>query len=122
MKILLVDDNANMRSTIASFLHSDDNEIIELEDGEKAVEQYENIKPDWVLMDIKMGKLNGLDATKMIKQKFPDAHIAIVTNYSDNVYRICAEKVGADAFVSKQNLYQLKNIIGRQAASSKWKV
>ncbi len=111
MKILIVDDSKEMRNMIAEMLKSNLNQIFESEDGDEAVEQYEKIKPDWVLMDIKMKRMNGLEATIKIKQKYPDARIAIVTRYDDKFFRIYAAKVGAEAFISKQNLSDLKKII-----------
>ncbi len=79
VKIMVVDENKEMRKMIAELLTSEKNEIIELEDGDDAVEQYGKIKPDWVLMDINMKTVNGLEAAKRIKENFPDAHIAIVS-------------------------------------------
>lgn len=79
VKIMVVDENKEMRKMIAELLTSEKNEIIELEDGDDAVEQYGKIKPDWVLMDINMKTVNGLEAAKRIKDNFPDAHIAIVS-------------------------------------------
>ena len=114
MKILVVDDCARMRKIIATFLGSEDNEIFELRDGQEAVELYGKIKPDWVLLDIKMNRLNGFEAASKIKAEYPDAHIIFVTNHDENSYRKYATKLGADGFVSKQNLSELKEVINKK--------
>jgi CheY-like chemotaxis protein len=111
VKILIVDDNEKMRNIIVELLKGDNHDIVELEDGEEAAKQYGSIKPDWVLMDIKLKKKNGFEASMIIKQNFPDARIAFVTKYDDKHYRRYAEKIGADAFISKQNLFELKKVI-----------
>jgi len=111
MKILIVDDNPKMRKVIAAMLNAGNNEIFELEDGGDAIEQYGIINPDWVLMDMKMKRMNGLEASKIIKKNYPDAHIAIVTNYDGKFYRNSAKKAGADFFLSKQNLPELRELL-----------
>ena len=111
MKIFIVDDNKEMQAMIASILQVDGIEIFELQDGEEAIEQYGIHHPDWVLMDIKMKRVNGLEASKIIKSKYPDARIAIVTNYDSKLYRNYAAKIGVDVFISKQNLMELQNLV-----------
>jgi len=111
VKILVVDDNTNMRKTIKSFVAFGDNQLFEAADGKEAIEIYSKILPDWVLMDIKMKNLNGFEATRQIKLSFPDAHIAIVTNYDTKYYKKSAQKAGADLFISKQNLVDLRKIL-----------
>ena len=111
MKILIVDDNQKMRKIIAAMLNAGNNEIFELEDAGDAIEQYGIINPDWVLMDIRMKRMNGLEASKIIKKHYPDAHIAIVTNYDGKSYRNTAKKAGADFFLSKQNLPELRELL-----------
>ncbi len=106
-----MDDSKEMRNIIVSLLDARNLEVFELEDGDEAVIQYGAIKPDWVLMDIKMKRMNGLEAAKKIKENYPDAHIAVVTKYDNKFFRMKAAKAGAEMFVSKQNLLELKKII-----------
>ncbi len=111
MKIMVVDDNKDMRKMIADLIHAGSNEIYELEDGDEAVAMFGKIRPDWVLMDIKMKRMNGLEAAKRIKERYHDARIVIVSKYDDKFFRIFAAKVGAEKFVSKQNLLELRSIL-----------
>lgn len=104
MKILIVDDNKEMRATIAQNVKSEADQIFECDDGDEAIKYYEKHLPDWVLMDIKMKRVSGLTATHEIKKHYPEAKIIIVTNHGGDVFRKAAVNAGADGFFSKKNL------------------
>jgi len=114
MKLLLVEDNAKMRSTIRKILErnlKDIEQIIECEDGEEAVRLYRNFRPDWVLMDIELEKLDGLTATKMITEMDLTANVLIVTQYDDPSYREAARDAGATDYILKDDLNDILKII-----------
>jgi CheY-like chemotaxis protein len=111
MKLLIVEDNAGMRRLIKSLVQDIADDVVECEDGAEALEAYTEFLPDWVLMDIKMAKVDGLTATQKIKSAFPDAHICIVTDYGDQKTRQAASAAGASAYVLKEELYQLRALI-----------
>ncbi len=111
MKILIVDDNKQMRFAVKSLISHESIEFYEASDGAEGVEVYNKILPDWVIMDIKMEKLNGIEATKQIKKSNPSANIIILTNYDTKYYHKAAINAGAGYFLSKQNLIELKSII-----------
>jgi len=89
----------------------DADSIYECEDGVTAYESYERYRPDWVFMDIKMKQLDGIAATQKITTVYPDAKIIIVTQFDDEFLRSEAKSVGAYAYVIKENIYELPNII-----------
>jgi len=110
MNILIADDNNKLREMIKEILaeyldtvHS----IIECKDGAEAITQYEKHHPDWVLMDIEMGIMDGIAASKKIIQKYPQAKIMIVTQYNDAAYREAAKKMGVIAYVLKEDLVDI---------------
>lgn len=75
MKILIVDDSMRMRNMIKSMLRlkqtaHDALEFFECVDGTTAITEYEKVHPDWVLMDIAMKNMNGLNASAVIKKAF----------------------------------------------------
>lgn len=111
MIFLIVDDNANARKLIREIIEQDGDIIYECNDGQQSIEIYKLVKPDWVLMDIKMEKMDGISATKTIKKNYPDANIAIVTGYNDNYLKKEAEKAGANVFITKDNLLTLNLVI-----------
>ena len=83
-------------------------------DGAQALTVYRQYRPDWVLMDIKMKEMDGLAATAQIKSAFPSAHIIIVTGYDDTRLRQAAQTAGACAYVNKENLLELREILIRK--------
>jgi len=108
---MIVDDNLDMLKLIQQEVCSEQDIIVECSDGEDAITAYSKHLPDFVLMDIKMNKINGITATKMIVDKFPDARIIIITNYDTTIFRNVAKKAGAIAFVSKENLFEVKDYL-----------
>lgn len=110
MKILIAEDNPKMREKIKK-LFTDSLDIYECINGKEAVEKYFEIKPTFVLMDINMEIMDGLTATREIIKRCPGAKIAIVTNYTEKEFREEAQNAGAIAYVLKDNLSELKQII-----------
>ena len=112
MSFLIVDDNSVMRRTIRRVVGEFADEIIECDDGAKAFSAYEKHLPDWVLMDVEMREKDGLTATREICAIFPNAQIVIVTKHGDAEMREAAVKAGACGFVVKENLLELRGILG----------
>jgi len=86
----------------------------ECADGADALAGYEATRPDWVLMDWEMKRMNGLKATRQIIGKYPNAKILLVTQYNDRELREAASEAGAYGFVLKENLAELRRILGGQ--------
>ena len=119
MNILIVDDSARVRQMIRSTLAGLIEEVAECSDGREALTAYERHRPDWVLMDIKMKEIDGLIATAQIKASHPEARVIIVTNFDDEALRDDAATAGACAYVIKDNLLALRDIIGEGHSASK---
>ena len=114
MTCLIVDDNAQMRELIASIVGDLADHIAECADGGEALEAYRASRPDWVLMDIKVGTVDGIAATRQIKSAFPSARIVIVTKYDDPELRAAARDAGACRYVVKENLLVLRRVLAAQ--------
>lgn len=110
--LLIVDDNKQVRRMIRSLVEDLDGEIFECADGAEAVSACEDRQPDWVLMDVQMEKMDGLTATRKIKNFFPQTKVVIVTNHADAKTRQAASDAGASAFLCKDNLMSLRELIG----------
>jgi len=111
MRLLIVEDNKSMRRLLTSIL-SDLTEVIgECEDGVEALAAYERLQPDFVLMDIMMAKLDGIEATRLMKAVYPEARIIVVTEYDDLKLRAAASEAGAEAYVVKENLLKLRKLL-----------
>ena len=111
LKLLIVDDQAQVRSMIRRFLGDLAAEISETDDGDSALDAYAAFLPDWVLMDIEMKHTNGIVATERIRAAYPQANIVIVTNYDDDSLRERAMAAGARGYVLKENLFALRSML-----------
>lgn len=105
IKIALVDDEVLFRKGIAFLLQREDNiEIIfEASNGEELVNKLQNndVKPDIIIMDLKMPVLNGVEATKIIRKSFPDIKIIALTSYDSKSFIANMIQVGAVAYLIK---------------------
>ncbi len=111
MKVLLVDDNARIRRMFRSILESTVQEFIECSDGFEALEAYATHRPDWVLMDVEMTKVDGITATRQIIGAFPDARIIMVTNKRDSTIQESARAAGAMEYVLKEDIHRVLELI-----------
>src|SRR5262245_31097286 len=115
MKVLIVDDNPAMRRLIQRMVLSPVDDCFECADGAEALAAYEAHQldgADWVLMDVEMAGMDGLTATRELRDAHPEARIVIVTKHSDEATREAAFKDGACGFVTKDNLLELRALIG----------
>lgn len=112
--ILIADDNADVRRIIRNLIEEIDPEVIECSDGSEAVEAFELHRPDWVLMDINMRQVDGLTAMRTILERHPHARIIVVSQYQDARTRDTALAMGAYAFVGKEDLMSLRDLINPQ--------
>lgn len=111
MKLLLVDDNERIRKMMMNIYSPHFKQVIECNDGHDAVIAFHQNNPDWVVMDIKMKEMDGLEATTKIISQNPSAKIIIVSQYEDNTTIEAAKDAGAVEFVSKSNLYKVIEVI-----------
>jgi CheY-like chemotaxis protein len=109
--ILIVDDNTNVRCLIRSLIEDLDADVIEAADGGSAIKAFDLQRPEWVLMDINMHPVDGLTAMRAILEKCPDAQIVIVSQLQDARTRATALAMGAHAFVGKEDLMELRELV-----------
>ena len=111
MTVLIVEDNAGVRRLLKRVIGTIANTIWECEDGADALGVYADRRPDVVLMDLRMQLVDGLAATRQIRQFDPKARVVIVTDYEDEELRSAAREAGSCAYVLKVNLLDLAEII-----------
>lgn len=105
MRVLVVDDDKLVCASLKTILEADDdiNVVGTGNNGKEAVELYKGLKPDILLMDIRMEVMTGLDAGESILNENSDAKILFLTTFSDNEYIVKALKIGAKGYIIKQN-------------------
>jgi CheY-like chemotaxis protein len=111
MKVLIVEDDRAMRELIKRVLGGLVDSFCECGDGADALAVYQAERPDWVLMDIRLKEVDGLEATQQIITAQPGARVLIVTSYNDASLRKAAKRAGAYGYVLKENLLELVGIL-----------
>lgn len=103
IKILIVDDHEVVRDGLKNILLSLNNVAIvgEAANGEDSISMYDSLKPDLVIMDISMPGMNGIEATRIIKENDPNAKILILTMHDNQEYLNQIIRSGAKGFVLK---------------------
>jgi DNA-binding NarL/FixJ family response regulator len=111
MTILIVDDNPSVRRLLRRAILNDATSIWECCDGAEAQRAYQEYRPDFVLMDVRMPRMDGLEATRKLRHADPQARIVIVSDYDDDDIRGAATEAGASGYVLKQNLMELAPLL-----------
>ncbi len=123
INILIVDDHDFTRQSLYFGLNkSEDIKVIaEATNGEMAIEMVNKYKPDVVLMDIAMPFLDGIDATRLIKEKSPNTKILMFTSHNDKQKVMRALNSGADGYCIKDiEMNELINVIIMVSKGTIW--
>jgi DNA-binding NarL/FixJ family response regulator len=104
VKVLIVDDDALMRAGLRGVLASDEGiELVgEADDGRQAAYRTRLLKPDVVLMDVRMPDLDGISATREVLAAFPEVKVVILTTFEQDDYIFGALSAGASGFLLKR--------------------
>jgi DNA-binding NarL/FixJ family response regulator len=107
IRVLCVDDHPLVRKGIASILanEADITLVGEADNGRDAVRLFRELRPDVVLMDLRMRELDGIETTRAIRGEFPDARIVALTSYDgdQDIYR--ALEAGVRGYLLKETAY-----------------
>lgn len=104
IRVILAEDHTIVRKGLRALLESamDIEVVAEAADGRMALDLVADMRPDVVVMDITMPLLNGLEATRQLKQQYPDLKIVILTMHSDEEYVFQSLRAGVDGYLIKQ--------------------
>jgi NarL family two-component system response regulator LiaR len=113
IRVLIVDDHEMIRRGLSLFLRSFEDLLLvgEAANGVEALRMCEQTNPDVILMDIAMPEMNGIEATRLIREKYPHIQIVALTSSSDTSNVTAAIQAGATS-------YLLKNISDDQLANA----
>ena len=119
MKIIIVDDDCLVAGALKTILEvNEDVEVLATgADGKEACELYERYEPDVLLMDIRMEKMDGLEASRSILSRHPKANILLLTTFSDDEYIVKALRLGAKGYLLKQDYGSILPVFGTEIVS-----
>ncbi|WP_350343119.1 response regulator transcription factor [Proteinivorax tanatarense] len=129
MKIIIVDDDTLVSTSLKTIIEANENfkVIATASNGAEAIRLYKEHIPDILLMDIRMGRVSGLDAAEEILNTFPKAKILFLTTFADDEYIVKALKIGAKGYILKQHYNSIvpalnavcsgQNVFGEQIIS-----
>jgi len=105
VSVMLVDDDGLMREGLRAVLSSDDRIEVtgEAENGRLAVQRARHLRPDVVLMDVRMPELDGIAATEELIAAAPEAQVVILTTFEEDEYIVGALRAGASGFLLKRS-------------------
>jgi DNA-binding NarL/FixJ family response regulator len=103
IKILIADDHAVVREGTRKFLEQEEDLVVvgEASDGAEAISQAGELEPDIALMDIAMPNIDGIEATRQIKQKYPGVAVLILSAYDDDQFVFSLLEAGAAGYLLK---------------------
>ena len=106
LQILLADDHEFFRRTLRSFIESEPRWSVcgEASDGIEAIEKARELRPHVILMDLNMPRMDGAEATRIIRRELPECNVIVVTQNHSSIAREQAASVGAHAFITKSDL------------------
>lgn len=105
MNIIIIDDDPLVVESLKTIISANGIDILSVGyDGFQAVELYTKYKPDLVLMDIRMEKMNGIEATRKILEIDSNAKILLLTTFQDEGYIASALSLGCKGYILKQNI------------------
>src|SRR6202142_3746796 len=112
-KLLLIDDEEDVRYSFQRIFDSLEVELATASSGEEGLRVIPKFKPDLVLMDVRMGGMNGLETLRRIRQSHPKQLVILMTAYGTTQTAIEAMKLGADDYLLKPfDVPKLKEIVG----------
>ncbi|TAK21828.1 MAG: response regulator transcription factor [Chloroflexota bacterium] len=112
-KVLLVDDEPTLVATLDYNLRRDGHEVVIARDGLAAVEQARATKPDVILLDVMLPKLDGFEACRAIR-RFSDAAILLLTARDAEIDKVVGLEIGADDYITKP--FSMREVLARVKA------
>lgn len=105
LRVLLAEDHKTVREGVKLLVNAQpDMEVVgEADDGELALAQAEKLRPDIIIMDISMPRMNGLKATKKLRSKYPEIKLLTLSRHTDDGYLQQLVAAGANGYVLKQS-------------------
>lgn len=112
-RILVVDDEINIRRVIASYLKADGFDVVEASDGDVALAMFDRVSPDLVILDVMMPGTDGIEVLRQLRTK-SEVFVIMLTARAEETDRVIGLSVGADDYVTKP--FGAKELVARVKA------
>ena len=125
IRVLVVDDHKILRDALATFFETCDDLVMigEAGNGQEAIEACTQLQPDVVLMDLLMPVMDGISATRLIHQQYPDIKILVLTSLGDGMQLQEAIEAGASGYLLKNtSIEHLADTLRQLPSGSSMKV
>jgi DNA-binding NarL/FixJ family response regulator len=113
-RILIVDDLEQIRKLIRAYLDEETEFLVcgEATDGLDAIDKAQNLKPDLIILDASMPRMNGIEAAPKLKKLLPETPIILFTFHENMMHGFAADEIGVDAVVTKdRGMFPLKESV-----------
>jgi DNA-binding NarL/FixJ family response regulator len=114
IRVMIAEDDSLLRNTLSELMRLDDgmNLVSAVPNGEQAIAEAHVVEPDVILMDIQMPKMDGITATRKLKEQLPDVQVVILTKFGDDENVFSAIKAGAIGYVLKDSgIEEIRNAV-----------
>lgn len=111
MRVLIAEDDPNIRSGLVEILEAEGYATIIAADGQQALDRIEAERPDFVLLDIMMPRVNGYDVCRAVRRRDPELPIIFISAKSEEIDRVVGLELGADDFIQKP--FGVREVIAR---------
>ena len=111
MRVLVAEDDPNIRGGLVEILEAEGYATIVAADGQQALDRIAGERPDFVLLDIMMPKVNGYDVCRAVRRDDPDLPIIFISAKSEEIDRVLGLELGADDFIQKP--FGVREVIAR---------
>ena len=110
MKFLLFYENKLFISYLKELIKNNNDEFVVLNEDSNICLAYKKYVPDWILIDLYFKNNNGFKAAEILKSEFPEANIALLSDFNDERLKRKSYEIGA-VFIPKENLFEFYKII-----------
>lgn len=111
MTVMIVDDSTEMRGLMRDLVSPLADQVVECADGDECLAQFGTCHPDWTVMDVRMPRLDGLSAMRLLHAQFPLARVLLVTQFPTPALAAAASEAGAVGCLGKGELHRMPALL-----------
>src|SRR5690242_3701146 len=113
-KILIVEDDRATRKALQQLFEPEGYQVVMAPDGEQGIAAFHDVKPDFVILDLRMPRMGGKELCRLIRKESEEVPIIILTGSADEIDRVLLLELGADDYVIKP--FSPKELLARVRA------